>query len=45
MEDWIWNRGIVGLEGLENEQKAWIKNFEFDKLKRLMSYTFLVRSD
>lgn len=33
MKHWIWNCGVVSLEGLQNEQKAWIKIFEFDNRK------------
>lgn len=30
MKHWIWNCGVVSLEGLQNEQKAWIKPLSFD---------------
>lgn len=45
MKDWIWNCGVVSLEGLKNKQKAWMEMFKFDKLKKHMNYTFFIASD
>ena len=49
MKDRIWNCCVVSLEGLKNEQKAWMQIFEFNKLKKVFELylfdTFLIGSD